>query len=164
MVIVVFGLPGVGKTYFASTLAKRIGALHLSTDKVRKDMNLRDYDEQSKLLVYEELLNKVERASRTHQHIILDATLYKRVIADEIRQKILALGSQLVWIEIVADESLIIDRLRKSRPDSDADYKVYLKVKKEFEPFPGDHLTIESTNNNIDEMIRIALKAITQIK
>ena len=34
--ILVCGLPGAGKTYLSTRLAKRIGAVHLNADDIRK--------------------------------------------------------------------------------------------------------------------------------
>jgi len=38
MVIIVFGLPGSGKTWFAKTLAARIKAVYISTDQLRNSL------------------------------------------------------------------------------------------------------------------------------
>jgi predicted kinase len=35
MIVLVYGLPGTGKTFFARHFAKETGAVHLNTDLVR---------------------------------------------------------------------------------------------------------------------------------
>jgi len=160
MIIIVFGLPGSGKTYFAARLAKKLGALHIGSDKVRKGMVIRDYSDQSKRSVYLEMLRLLELATNSYEHVILDTTLSKPEVSLMVREKVQGLSPELLFIETVADEKLVKKRLSKPRPDSDADYQVYVKVKKEFQPFHGQHLTLQSTNTNIDEMIRKALNII----
>jgi len=38
MIIIVCGLPGSGKSFFAHRLAAKLDALHISSDKTRKEM------------------------------------------------------------------------------------------------------------------------------
>jgi hypothetical protein len=47
--------------------------------------------------------------------------------------------------------------LARPRTDSEADYDVYLRVKKEVEPLQVPYLTIQSGQDNIDEMLTTAL-------
>jgi predicted kinase len=51
---------------------------------------------------------------------------------------------------------VINERLKKTRTDSEADFDVYKKVKNEWEPFNPDHLILQSTDNNIEEMLHKA--------
>ena len=56
-----------------------------------------------------------------------------------------------------APEDIIKDRLLSPRVYSEADYDVYLKLKKSAEPLTRDHLVLVSTNNNIVSMLHEAL-------
>ena len=57
MVVIVFGLPGSGKSYFASRLAKKLEADYISSDQVRKKLFTRpDYSEEGKKQVYKKLV------------------------------------------------------------------------------------------------------------
>ena len=55
-----------------------------------------------------------------------------------------------------ANESVISERLKITRADSEADFVVYKKIKDEWEPFNQDHLILQSTNDNIEEMLHKA--------
>ena len=60
MVILVLGLPGSGKSYFAGRLAQKINAEYLNSDQIRKEMfQGRTYSDSEKAKVYEALLQKM---------------------------------------------------------------------------------------------------------
>ena len=42
------------------------------------------------------------------------------------------------------------------RTDSQADFEVYKKIKNEWEPFDQDHLILQSTDDNIEEILHKA--------
>ena len=51
MIVIVFGLPGSGKSYFASHLASMINADYINSDKVRRTMfDTRTYQKRKKWL------------------------------------------------------------------------------------------------------------------
>jgi len=162
MNIAIFGLPGSGKTYFAKQFALKINALHLSSDAVRKDMlQMGHYEEQAKSTVYEAMLQLMEKANKKQQNVVLDATFNKRHIRNLFIEKSRELHHQLYFIEIKADESVIRERLRHQRPDSEADFVVYLKIKEEFEQIEEDHLVLNSDKESLNEML---YKAVVYIK
>lgn len=74
MIIIVFGLPGSGKSYFASRLAKMINAGYVSSDKVRKELFKESvYSEQEKRAVYDKMLQQMEQAIQQKNNLVLDA-------------------------------------------------------------------------------------------
>ena len=60
------------------------------------------------------------------------------------------------WIEVRAEESLIKERMKYSRVDSEADFEVYETIKKQWEPMQEHHLILQSTNDNLEEILNIA--------
>ena len=136
MIIIVFGLPGSGKSYFAEKLAARLKASYLSSDILRKSMyQSPKYSEQQKQIIYNEMLQQMKSAMREKRDMVLDATFYK----DEIRRQFSEEGrtiSRFFFIELKAAESVIRERLKMQRRYSDA-----------------DHLILYSDNNNINEML-----------
>ncbi|MEJ5961867.1 AAA family ATPase [Pedobacter immunditicola] len=165
MNIAIFGLPGSGKTYFASQFALKIKALHISSDAVRKDLlQMGHYEEQAKSSVYQAMLQLMEDANKYQQNVVLDATFNKRHIRNLFIEKARELHHQLYFIEIKADESVIRERLRHKRPDSEADFDVYLKIKEEFEQLDEDHLMLHSDQESIDEMLNRAVVYIKNLQ
>jgi predicted kinase len=151
MIILVFGLPGSGKSFFAARLAKELPADYVNSDRVRKKMfSERSYSKAEKAAVYDVLLDAMERAIKTSQNLVLDATFYK----NETRQLFIEKAKEdIFFIEIRADEALVKERLKKSRPFSEADLQVYQLIRQQWEPLRLPHLVLESTNDNIDVML-----------
>ena len=159
MIVVVFGLPGTGKSYFAGRLAEIIKAEYISSDRVRfKMIKDRAYTEEEKMKVYDQMLVLTRQLIRQQKRVVLDATFYRK----EIRQMFVALAASLnvkiYFIEVTARELLVQKRVSKKRKESEADYEVYRKVKALFQPMVDQHLTLESQENNIREMLEKAAK------
>ncbi len=157
MVIFVLGLPGSGKSYFASRLAKLINAEYVNSDMLRKEMfNQRTYSDVEKDSVYKKMLEKMQIAINQNTDIVLDATFHRKerrkLFIDKLKE------DDFYFIEVWANESITIERLNKIRPDSEADYEVYKLIKKKWDPLEEQHLLLESTNKNIDSMLQSALQ------
>ena len=154
MIVIVFGLPGSGKSYFASHLAGMINAEYINSDKVRRTMfDTRTYSKKEKLAVYNEMISQIGEAVKQHKNLVLDATFYK----NDIREKFLNEAEDndgIIFIEIRAEEHLIRERLKRPREYSEADFKVYKKIKKQWEPLKANHLILQSTDSNIREMLK----------
>jgi predicted kinase len=153
MIVIVFGLPVSGKSFFASQLADMLKAEYLSSDKMRRAMfDTRTYSIKEKLAVYKEMLKQIREAERQHINLVLDATFYKKDI-----RKLFLDGVEdmvdIIFIEVRAEESLIRERLKRPRKDSEADFAVYKKIKKQWEPMHKIHLVLQSTDNNIKDML-----------
>ena len=156
MIIIVFGLPGSGKSYFAVSLANMIKADYINSDQIRQIMfAVRGYSEREKLSVYNEMLVQMQKAIQQHKNLVLDATFY----TNDIRKKFVDAAENMddiIFIEIRAEESLIRERLKRPRKDSEADFEVYEKIRNQWEPVYEDHLVLQSTDNNIAVMLEKA--------
>ena len=154
MVVIVFGLPGSGKSYFASRVTQMLGASYISSDKVRKELfTTPAYSSEEKKLVYDEMLQLTTQAVEHGKDVVLDGTFY----TNDLRKKIIWEIKQLTrvfFIEVIADDDLIKERLQQQRKDSDADFAVYKSIKEIWEPLNVDHhLVLQSTNDNITDML-----------
>lgn len=153
MIIIVFGLPGSGKSYFARRLAAVLHAEYINSDILRRKMfHTRTYTEEEKEMVYDLMVDYMREAKTQNKNIVLDATFYK----DRIRKKVTCETSVdgIILIEVWAEESLIKERLLKPREDSEADFEIYRKIKAEWESLSEPHLVLQSTNDNIKEMLQ----------
>ncbi len=161
MIVIVFGLPGSGKTYFAGKLASEIRGLHISSDNLRQQhLNEQDkYNEQAKMQIYQSMLASMEKAA-PDKNIVLDATFYKENIRNIFKEKARFLDISLYFIEIKADESIIKERVKKKRKETEADFDVYLKLKNIFEPLKEKHLILNSDREALKEMLNKAKKYI----
>ena len=157
MIILVAGLPGSGKSYFAERIADRLDAVYINSDRVRLELHASGkYSLADKLLVYKEMLLRTTVALEQKKDVVVDATFYHHTMREMFLR--LAEGYHVVThvVEVVADEALIKQRLQKPRTYSEADYSVYEIVRDDFEEITMPHLTLESTDSNIDEMLKKA--------
>lgn len=161
MIILVLGLPGSGKSYFAVRLAQKINAEYLNSDQIRKEMfPERTYSDSEKAKVYEDLLKKMKEAIDKGKDMVLDATFYKNKIREPF---ITNSKGKIAFIEVWADENIIQERLKKPRPYSEADLKVYQLLRQQWEPLKQPHLSLQSTNRNIDSMLRTAVNYLKDV-
>ena len=161
MVIIVFGLPGSGKSYFASRLAAKLNALYVNSDELRLQLiPERAYTDAEKLLVYDAMLGAMADAIGKHGAIVLDATFYKEAIRNRFDLKAASLREPILYIEVTAPENIIAGRLAKPRNFSEADFAVYQKLKLAFEPLQQKHLVVVSSDNDIEPSIQQAIEYI----
>ena len=154
MIVIVFGLPGSGKTYFAKHVAAMLGAAYISSDKLRKELFVApSYSPEERILVYDEMLRRTMQAAEHGKEVVLDATFYTNALREKFI-KTVQRTTHVFLIEVFADEDIIKERLAHPREDSDADFEVYKMLKNNWETFGEDHhLVLQSTNTNITDML-----------
>jgi predicted kinase len=161
MVIIVFGLPGSGKSYLASRLAQQLEAVYVNSDELRiKLLAKRSYSDAEKMRVYEAMIDAMTEALSHKKAILLDATFYKASLRDQFEHVADTFKEKIMYIEVTAPEKLIKERLKKPRQFSEATWEVYQKLKADFEPLQEKHLVLTSSDNNISSMLRKAVQYI----
>jgi predicted kinase len=154
MVIVVFGLPGTGKTHFSERLQKEIGARHLNTDKIRAQLHKKgEYSSQTKQFIYEELIKEARSDINKGLDVIIDGTFHKKHRREMIQRLSEDTRQTLIFIEIAAKETSVKSRLALKRKYSEANFEVYQKIKTEMDPCKLPHLTLWSDSGSIEMMI-----------
>jgi predicted kinase len=157
--ILICGLPGSGKSFFSKQLALKIHVNHFNSDVIRKELfpNTRTYSETEKKIVYDALIEQTKSCLKERKSVIIDATFYKNNLRAPFYDIAVQLNASLKTIYIYAKESLIKERTSRVRIDSEANYFVYLKLKDVFEPIENIHLSLQSTDNNIDVLLTEAI-------
>lgn len=154
MIIMIFGLPGSGKSYFARHLQKEIDAIYFNTDIIRRELNLNGvYNEESKQKVYDKLVEEVSGQLDKGFDVIVDGTFHKQRRRESFRGIARKKSIEIYFIEIKASERTIRKRIEKKRKDSEADFEVYRNIKNEFDPFSESHLILRSDKESINDMI-----------
>ncbi|MGZ8541639.1 MAG: AAA family ATPase [Chitinophagaceae bacterium] len=162
MIIIVMGLPGSGKSFFATRLATAINADYISSDRQRKKMIAnRTYSAKEKELVYNEMLMQMRQAIKQNRNLVLDATFHKNETRNKFKEEA-GNTDEIIFIEIVANETLVKERLRATREDSEADFAVHQMIQQEWQPMKQLHLTLQSTNDNIEDMLEKTIEYLNQ--
>ena len=153
-----FGLPGSGKSTLARAVSAQSGALHLNSDIMRRELNLMGrYRPEDKEKVYSSMLERARSALLDGQNVVVDSTFYKESIREPFRRLAADCGVPLSWVEVRSKESTIRERLKTPRPDSEADFVVYEKIRDEAEPLEEPHLVLWSDDTTLEKMVRSIL-------
>lgn len=149
MIIVVCGLPGTGKTTIAKALSQRIGAILLRTDVIRKELLAENtYTEKERDSVYERMLVTADEKLQNGEGCVLDGTFYKKSLRDKARRIAEKNKSDFLIVECMLHEDLVKKRITSRKNDaSEADFGVYQKAKKNFEPIREKHIIIDTSKD-----------------
>ena len=147
IIILLCGLPGVGKTTLARSVASRIGASILSSDRIRKELiKYPTYARGEGRLIYDVLILLTKYLTAAGIDCVLDATFNRERSRMEVQNKLCSNDVHLYMIECTCAEDIILERLRNRQNDfSDADYSIYSKMRTIYEPVQGRHLEIDTS-------------------
>ncbi len=158
IMIIVFGLPGTGKTTFATELARELKIVHFNTDMIRHKLGKTgQYDVQTKSLIYEEMLRLTESELKKGNSVIVDGTFYKKSLREQYEELANNYAAEVKRIEMHATEAIVLERLSEERRYSEADQMVYQIITGEFEAEEKPVLALYSDQQEIKEMVAEAL-------
>jgi len=151
LIIIVCGLPGVGKTSLANELAPLIRAVVLSTDKIRKELISKPtYRIQERKLIYDIMLLLARYLHDAGINCILDATFNTENSRRELKKSLNLISSpQIDIVECTCPEHITISRLRSRKNDySDADISVYKRMRSIYQPIKEKHIVVDTSQQS----------------
>ena len=151
MIIIVCGLPGVGKTSLANELAPLIRAVVLSTDKIRKELISKPtYRIQERKLIYDIMLLLARYLHDAGINCILDATFNTENSRRELKKRLNLISSpQINIVECTCPEHITISRLRSRKNDySDADISIYKRMRSIYQPIKEKHILVDTSQQS----------------
>lgn len=140
--VVVMGLPGVGKSVVAHLIAQQLDAALLRSDVIRKEIHpIPRYTTEEGRHVYQVMLEQAAALLTRGQSVVLDATFRSAGLRQQTQQ--VARNAGLPWrlVLVTAPEDIIRQRLSMRRNDpSDANFETYQQLKREFESIDEPHI------------------------
>lgn len=143
---VVSGISGSGKSTVARYLARRMGAVHIRTDAVRKHLGnipLQQaggedlYHDEMTVRTYHNLCMLASTLSRSGVNVVLDGKFDRLEWRERVRRA--SEQNEVVFVECYAQESVLLHRLANRSDDiSDAGPRMVMDQKKSFEAFTED--------------------------
>lgn len=151
MLIILTGLPGTGKSTVAAALALELGAVVLSTDKIRAEgRKTPGFSRAEKGGVYERLFARAERGLRGGRSVILDATFYLESLRETAAAAGRRAGVSVFVVEVVSPRPIVKLRMERrlgaSERRQSAGFEVYGFIQKTYDPVRGRHFVVDTTS------------------
>jgi predicted kinase len=150
LIVLVCGLPGVGKTSISNELAKLTNWVVLSTDKIRKELISNPiYSKEERRLIYDVLVVIAKYLHSAGINSILDATFNTENSRKEIKNKLNLRSQQICIVECICPEDIVISRLKNRKNDySDADTSIYKSMKATYQPIEEEHIVVDTSQQS----------------
>lgn len=160
--LLMVGLPGVGKSSVVESLRKSLPAVVISTDGVRTYVRQSPvYTAAEMALVYEVCYSLIERRLRLGQRVIFDASNNLQARRDFLARLAGRCGAPVTICSVQASQDTIQQRLyqringgRRKTDMSDADWTVYKWMVETQEPVVGPHLIVDTTSTPPDVLAK----------
>ncbi len=160
VLVIVSGLPGAGKTYFAKKLSEKLQLTTLESDFLRRVLNPSPvYTRAESLCLFNAIHLLCERLLKEGYSVIIDATN----LAEKNRQSYYDISDRLeikmIIVQITAPESIIKERLNSRAGElnnnSDADWEIYLRMSKSVDKINRKHYALDTSADYSDVFEKI---------
>lgn len=169
-VIVFLGLSGTGKTFLSLNLLKKMPAVYLASDIVRKKLLKLDpekhyyaefekgiYSPEISFKTYEKMIEMAIEELSYGRDVIVDATFREKVYRDLLREKLKNVKAKVYWIWCRAEDEIVKERILKRKMEktySDALWDIYLSQKHKFHlPEDCKPLLILDTSESLEKLL-----------
>lgn len=134
----------------AKDLAPLTNAVILSSDKIRKELFPKPtYSKQEVKLIYDVMILLAKYLYRAGINCIIDATFNKEKSRTELKNKLMLPEEELRIVECICPEDAVVSRLKSRKNDySDADLRIYKRMKKNYELILEDHIVIDTCQSS----------------
>lgn len=155
--VVVCGLPGVGKTTVSERVAEQIGAARLRTDVVRKEIvDEPTYSEAETERVYAALIARARKRLRAGDDVVLDATFRRAEFRTAAAELADAVGARFQLLKVECDQAVVERRIRAREGDeSDADIEVHRLFREEYEALERDYAVVDNSGSEAETDARV---------
>jgi len=146
VLVVVCGLPGVGKTTVARRVADHVDGRVLRTDVIRKELFPDPtYSDEETAAVYEELVARARDRVSAGDAVVLDATFADERFRHDVRRMATEAARGFELVKVECEESVVKRRIERRDGISDADFDIHLRFKELFDGIDTDHLVVDNS-------------------
>lgn len=152
--IVVSGLPGTGKSFFSRKLAKELFLPILESDTLRKVLfPSPNYSPKESARLFHACHLLIEALLRRGIPLIFDATNLAEHRREHLYRIADKAGARLIMVQVEAPPMVVQERLRaranhvNPEDNSDADWKVYQRMKPEKDKICRNHFTVDTSRD-----------------
>jgi len=157
--VVVCGLPGVGKTTVAKRIADHVGGEILRTDVIRKELFPDPtYADEETEAVYDTLIQRARERVVDGDAVVLDATFADERFRGDVRRMARDAADTFELVKVECDETTVKRRIEQRDGISDADFDIHLRFKELFDGVDSEHRVVDnsggeaSTFDQIDDV------------
>ena len=149
--VVVCGLPGVGKSTVAAEVVDRLGGTLRRTDAVRKEIRAEPrYDTAESRRVYARIVDEARDDLTAGRNAIVDGTFQRTRHREWARDLADDLDCRFELVRVVCDEAAAVERVAARDLDSelsDASLDTYYMLMKSFEEIELPHVRIDNSRS-----------------
>lgn len=155
--VVVCGVPGVGKSTVARAVARQLDASVLRTDVVRKELFAEPtYESSETETVYEEVFTRAA-STLTSESVVLDGTFRTQARRRDAERLADQEGVSFRAVVVECDTATVRDRLQSREDDpSDADFEIHELIAQQFEPLTCAHDRVDNSGSLADTRQQVA--------
>jgi len=169
--ILLSGLPGVGKTTVAKEFALQTHGLHFDIDEIKRlvvpqDLVTEDVDPpEYRFEYYSKAIHRLPSlfAKSPTQVVVIDETFHMRSFRQMWDEACKKLKVRVHWIEVVCCDKLVKERLYigKDREthilSADEAYSIHNLFKKAFEPMEGPYQVVDTGGETVPQVEKILM-------
>ena len=158
-VVVMVGVPGSGKSFFAERFSETFSAPVVSWNSIRKELfNQPDYSKDEDKIVNRVAGAMLEQLIKTRATIVLETDMLMQVTRQDFAKKIRSYGYQPLFVWVQTDQATTKSRSQKQGIPAD----VYAAALKRFTPLKeSDPFVVVSGKHTYASQLKIVLRKLS---
>jgi predicted kinase len=154
--VVVCGLPGVGKTTVAERIADRVDGQVRRTDVIRKELfDDPEYTDAETEAVYAELLARARADVDAGGAVVLDATFADARFRADARETAAEAAAAFDLVEVTCEEDVVERRIERRDGISDADFEIHRRFRELFDEVASDHVVVDNSGTEAETFAQV---------